>query len=427
MSSNIAELAFLKVIMNHIRSSPTPNAFSRVKQIAVHSWTYTAIRKKSKMTESTVNPYSGLWQPSHLQKMVYGPGAVRKHLKSSLPSEKSKAFIITGSSLANKTDLIKEVEDLLTSSHHSGTFSKIGQHAPVAQLDEATKAVQEDPAIDTIISIGGGSPIDSAKAISYRVNEKTGKYLYHISIPTTISAAECTSTAGYTNKDGIKTAYRDPKIAPSVIIYDAKFGAETPERLWLSTGIRALDHSVELMYNSATAEAPSKALYLTSIQDLFEYLPKYKSDPKNLDYITKCMLASFTSLYPMGLNTTGGTGLSHSLGYALGSPYGIPHGITSCLTLGKVVKLKAEDPAAAAQLARILPFLGERRTGDDKADTFKVGDAIIDLVKRLGLASNLTELKVGKDQVETIVRLGTGGREEGPLFDSVTDLVNSLW
>lgn len=379
------------------------------------------------MTEATVHPYTGLWQPAQLQKMIYGPGSVQKHLKSCLPTEKSKAFIITGSSLATKTNVIKQVEDLLTSSHHAGTFSKIGQHAPVAQLDEATKAVENDPAIDTIISIGGGSPIDSAKAISYRVNEKTGNFLFHISIPTTISAAECTFMAGYTSKDGTKTGVRDPKIAPSIIIYDATFAIHTPEQLWLSTGIRALDHAVELMYNPAATEAPCKALSLTSIQALFEFLPKWKSDPKNEDFITKCQLAAFTSLNPMGVNVVGGIGLSHSLGYALGSPYSIPHGITSCLTLGKVVKLKAEDPAAAEQIARILPFLGESKTGDDKKDAIKVGDLIIDLVKRLGLETNLREYKVSEDQVGKITKLATGGKEDGPLYDSVQKLVKTLW
>jgi alcohol dehydrogenase class IV len=122
--------------------------------------------------------------------MIYGPGSVQKYLKSCLPSANSKAFIVTGSSLA-KTNLISEVESLLSPEHHAGTFSKIGQHAPVAQLDEATEAVKADQDIDTIISVGGGSPIDSAKAISYRVHEKTGNFLYHISIPTTLSAAEC--------------------------------------------------------------------------------------------------------------------------------------------------------------------------------------------------------------------------------------------
>ena len=187
------------------------------------------------------------------------------------------------------------MESLLSTNNHAGTFSKIGQHAPVAQLDQATNAVEADPDIDTIISVGGGSPIDSAKAISYRVHEKTGNFLYHISIPTTLSAAECSFFAGYTQEDGVKTGVRDPKIAVRMIIYDAKFGLETPEKLWLSTGIRALDHAVELMYNPAATEAPSKPLSLTSIQTLFEYLPKYKCEPKNEQNITKLMLVYFSS------------------------------------------------------------------------------------------------------------------------------------
>jgi alcohol dehydrogenase class IV len=378
------------------------------------------------MTSATTQPFSGLWQPTQLQKMVYGPGSVQKHLKSCLPSENSKAFIITGSSLA-KTNLIKEVEGLL-SGNHAGTFSKIGQHAPVTQLDEATKTVQNDSTVDTIISIGGGSPIDSAKAISYRVHEKTGNFLHHIAIPTTLSAAECSFFAGYTQEDGTKIGVRDPKIAVSVIIYDAKFGLETPEKLWLSTGIRALDHAVELMYNPAATEAPSKPLSLTSIQALFEYLPKYKANPKDEDIITKCMLAAFTSLYPMGVNVIGGIGLSHSLGYALGSPFGIPHGITSCLTLGKVVKLKAEDPEAAEQIARILPFIGLSASGDNKKDAEKVGDAIIDLVKRLGLETNLKEYKVGEDQLCKITKMGTGGKDPSdPLYKKVEGLVKTLY
>jgi alcohol dehydrogenase class IV len=93
------------------------------------------------------------------------------------------------------------VAKLALPDHHAGTFSKIGQHAPVAQLDKATERILRNPNIDTIISIGGGSPIDSAKVLSYRVNERRGSFLHHIAIPTTISAAECTAGAGYTKYD----------------------------------------------------------------------------------------------------------------------------------------------------------------------------------------------------------------------------------
>ena len=215
-------------------------------------------RRLSNMTKRTEHPLSGLWVPTQLERLYYGPNSVQKHLLSCLPSSSSEAFIITGSSLPSKTTLIRQVEELLTSKHHAGTFSNIKQHAPVAQLDEASDAVGKDSSIDTIISIGGGSPIDSAKASSYRVHEKSNKFLYHITIPTTLSAAECTMTAGFTNADGQKTMVVAPELVPQVVIYDSVFGKETPQELWLSTGIRALDHAVELLYHPYATEVPPR-------------------------------------------------------------------------------------------------------------------------------------------------------------------------
>ena len=357
--------------------------------------------------------------------MYYGPSSVKNHLLSCLPSSTSKAFIITGSSLASKTPLIHEIEQILGPKHRVGTFSKIKQHAPIAQLDEARDAVAEDSSIDTLISVGGGSPIDSAKAISYRVHEKDGKFLFHITIPTTLSAAECSFGAGYTSENGTKQSIADPGLVPTVIIYDSKFALETPSRLWLSTGIRALDHSIELMYHPTATELPARTLCLNSIAALFEYLPKYKSNPKDEDAITRLQLASFGSLYPIGLNFKDGLGLSHTLGYALGSPYGIPHGITSCLTLAKVVRLKAENPADAEQLSRILPFIGKSRCEDMKQDAMKVSDAIEKLVAELGLKSRLNDFGIGEDQVLKITKLATKS-EDGKLYDDVANLVKTL-
>ena len=176
---------------------------------------------------------------------------MKNYLLECLPSESTKAFVVTGSSLANKTNLVKQVEELLGSKYHAATYSKIGQHAPIKQLDEATDLCLKDEAIDTIISIGGGSPIDSAKAISYRLNErKKGKFLYHITIPTTLSAAECTMAAGYTNEDGIKTGVASPQLVPHVILYDAKYMLDTPPWLLMSTAMRSMDHAMELMCKS---------------------------------------------------------------------------------------------------------------------------------------------------------------------------------
>ena len=374
------------------------------------------------MTQS--NPPTGRWLPTHLQRLHYGPFSVRDNLVSCLPSSSSKAFIITGSSLASKTPLVQQVEKLLSSKHHAGTFSDIKQHAPVVQLDEATDMVQKDSSIDTVISIGGGSPIDSAKAISHRTHERSNKYLYHITIPTTLSAAECTKSAGYTNEDGKKVRVAGPELVPEVIIYDSKFALETPQRLWLSTGIRSLDHAVELLYRPGAAEAPAKSLFLAAIDGLFTYLPKSKAEPKNEEYIIRLQLAAFSSLYPIGLDLGSGLDLSHAIGHALGSPYGIPHGITSCISLAGVVRLKAYNAEDAAQIARAMPCIGQSRSGDDKEDALKVADAIEKLVVDLGLGSRLRDYNVGSDQIPTVAKTATKS-DSGPLYDGVIKLLES--
>ncbi|KAF2279008.1 Dehydroquinate synthase-like protein [Westerdykella ornata] len=377
------------------------------------------------MTDATTHPLSGLWKPTQLQKLYYGPDSVSQHLTSCLPTPQSKAFIITGTSLATKTPLVEQVESLLAD-RHAGTFSKIGEHAPVAQLDEATKIIEGDSSVDTVISIGGGSPIDSAKAISYRLHSKSGKWLYHIAIPTTLSASECTMMAGFTEANGVKTGIRAPELVPHVVLYDSRFAIYTPERLWLSTGMRALDHAVELLYHPTATEMPAKWLTLQAAASLFENLPKYKREPRDEDVVTRLQLAAFASLGFLGTNMRGGLGLSHGLGYALGSPYGIPHGITSCLTLGSVVKLKAGEKEAAAEIARLLPFLGEARSGDDERDAGVVGERIEQLVRELGLECGLGDYGVGREEIEVITKRATGV-EDGEVFERVRGLVEGLF
>jgi len=361
---------------------------------------------------STDHPPFGMWRPHHLKGMHYGADCVNQFLLKCLPTPDSKAFIITGRSLSDKTPLVKQLEKLLGEKHYAGTFSDIKQHAPVAELDKATDLVGKDDKIDTIISIGGGSPIDSAKAISHRLHEKSGHFLTHIAIPTTLSAAECTQLAGFTTEEGVKTSVHGPELAPQYILYDPTFAKYTPKKLWIATGLRALDHALESLYHPSATEVPCKAMALYAASKLFELLPKANNGahPDDQDVMTGLQVASFASLGFMGLNLKGGLGLSHALGYALGSPYGIPHGETSCMTLGHVVKLKSRGSKQdAAQLARLLPYIGKTASGDAQKDGEAVGDAVLQLVKSLGLHETLTDRKVGKDQVPII----TKGRRVG--------------
>ncbi|ERF70781.1 hypothetical protein EPUS_08339 [Endocarpon pusillum Z07020] len=217
------------------------------------------------MAESTDHPLAGCWQPTRLQALYYGSGSVRKHLLWCLPSPESKAFIITGSSLAQRTPLVKQVEDIPGKDHHAGTFANIKQHAPVAQLDEATEAVTKDSAVNTLISVGGEVPLTQPRPFpTASMKSPTCFSPTSLSQPT-LSAAECTVGAGYTRDDGTKIGVADPGLAPHVIIYDAQFGMHTPQKLGLSTGIRAVDHAVEMLYHPTATEVPAKQLVLTAL------------------------------------------------------------------------------------------------------------------------------------------------------------------
>lgn len=276
-------------------------------------------------TMSSDSPLFGLWQPQfQLKHLYYGSSCVQKYLTEVLPSTSSKVFIVTGQSIATKTPLLNQVEKFL-GARHAATFSNIKQHGLVAEVDEATDLVSKNPSIDTLLSIGGGSPIDAAKTISFRIHQDTGTWLTHVTIPTTLSAAECNAAGGYTKADGVKTGFAAPGMGVTAVFYDPTFSKYTPTRLWLATGVRAIDHAVEANYHPYATEMPWKVMARWALATLFEHLPRAKvSHPDDEDAISRLHLAAFASLGFRGKNVKGGMGLSHSLGYALGSPYGIP-------------------------------------------------------------------------------------------------------
>ncbi|KAH9831318.1 Iron-containing alcohol dehydrogenase, partial [Teratosphaeria destructans] len=120
--------------------------------------------------------------------------------------------------------------------------------------------------------------------------------------------------------------------------------------------------------------------------------------------------------------------LSHALGYALGSPYQIPHGVTS--SPDARARREAQGPARRRTMRRSWRawrrLLGVKASGDATRDAVAVGDAILELVQRLGLRTTLTERGVGRDQVDVITRTATG-TDSGPVYEAVKRLVEGLY
>ncbi|KAK9468425.1 dehydrogenase [Lipomyces arxii] len=375
---------------------------------------------------------AGAYMPSVLKTVEYGVGSLSKLPLVLDNLTCSRPFLVTGDSIKTKTPIIDDICKILAESEREFTltnvYSSIKQHAPIAEIQHALYLFEE-AAADCIIAVGGGSPIDSAKILTHRYYETSGIRIPVIAIPTTLSVAETTPSAGYTNEEGDKIALLDPYIAPRVIIYDASLLKYTPSRLLLSSGLRAVDHAFETLYHETVGEVPYKPLALSALADLFKYLPVYKADTSNLKVAQMLQTAAFQSLFPRFTLTTG-LGLSHSLGHALGAKYSIPHGITSCITLASVLHYKAENNEEAAfQLERALPVLeiAKDPNSTSKQNAHKVADALDELVKSLGLATKISDYNVPADDADSIALHALGGKQDSPLLEDAIKLVKSMY
>ncbi|KAH8930421.1 Dehydroquinate synthase-like protein [Atractiella rhizophila] len=338
----------------------------------------------------------GTYTPTPLSAIHYGEGKLKELptiLKSLFPDSNGKlpkSLIITGKSIATKTPLLKDIQKLLGNSVIA-TYTDIGEHAPIKGVEEAA-ATAKEKGVEVIISLGGGSPIDAAKLVGYFNAQNGGAFIPSVAIPTTLSAAELTMTAGYTNTEGHKAGAGDPRMAPKVIIYDPHVSLHTPERLWLSSGIRAVDHAVETLYRPR-ASVPARYAAIDALEVLFTALPACKKDPSSLPARQEAFVGAWMSL---GTNVVPHVlGLSHSLGHALGATYSIPHGITSCLTLAPTIKLllssNSLSPNVIKFLARAhdrLPEKYRKETGEKEEEkAYALADAVQLLVTELGLES----------------------------------------
>lgn len=91
--------------------------------------------------------------------------------------------------------------------------SELTRYRPIQLIREAT-AMMSKSGCDILVSVGGGSPIDSAKAIAHNIHKETGKWVSSIAVPTTLSVAETTQNAGFTTDEGHKIAVSDPEQVP---------------------------------------------------------------------------------------------------------------------------------------------------------------------------------------------------------------------
>jgi 3-oxoacid CoA-transferase len=330
--------------------------------------------------------------------IIFGAGSLSRLAEEVKRLGGQRVLLITGQSLATKTDIVERVKTAL-GELYAGTFSSIRQHSPESDIAEAAAQVRALKA-DLLVSVGGGSPIDAAKVVGRMLKPELGRMLPHIAIPTTLSAAEISQLAGVTvMQEGVpvKVGYGEPELVPTSALLDSSMTLATPMQLWLSSGIRALDHAVETLYAPGLHPA-NDVLALEAIRLLFEYLPLCNVQPEDLEIRTQLQIAAWLSFFGP-FNTR--MGLSHNLGRRIGATYNVPHGITSCITLPHVMRVLA--PQNAPALARIAKTLElPEASGDALKAALAAADAVEKLIGSLGLPQRLNEVGITEADLPAI-------------------------
>jgi len=366
---------------------------------------------------SNLEVVSGEYSYLPIERVHFGPSSIAQ-LAGELDKIRSqRPFVITGQTIAEKTRLVDTVEKA-SGRKLVGVFSGIKQHAPISGVKQAISEVQRARA-DSLISLGGGSPIDSTKIAVKELSESFAKpIIAHLAIPTTLSAAEFSHSAGMTDDTSKrKTGIRDPRLVPRFIFLDPKITGDTPSWLWACTGIRSLDHAVESIY-SPRHQPYVDTLALESIRLLFRNLKLSANNPTEIGPRLACQSAAWMSF--AGVQSVG-TGLSHAIGRVIGATWNIPHGITSCLTLAEVMRHQARK--YPHRLSLIAGAEGQDSKGlSESKQALSAAEQVEELVKELGLFKRLGDYGIKRENLPSIAR-DASGPEEYPMALDVLEAI----
>ena len=343
-----------------------------------------------------------------MEEVVFGRPAAMAIVEQTDRLRASRAFLMVSGTLNRQTDEIDRIRKAL-GPRYAGTFDAMPPHTPREAVIAATNQARAADA-DLIVTVGGGSITDGAKAVQLCLANDIGTVegidqiravkavappmtaprVRQISVPTTIAGGEFSAIAGVTNaQTKVKEMLRHELVVPRTAILDPAITMHTPEWLWLSTGIRAVDHCVEGICSHET-HPYADAQALKALSMLAEGLPRVKADGRDLDARMDCQIGTWLSMGPLASGVP--MGASHGVGYVLGAEFGVPHGYTSCVMLPYVMRWN--KPANAERQALVAAAMGH--PGDDASD-------VLDrFIRDLGLPRSLHDVEVGPEHFDRI-------------------------
>ena len=342
----------------------------------------------------------------------FGPGA-----RSILPEEIKrrgfkKSLIVTDKDLIKYHVVNKVTDILIKNSILFEIFDEVKPNPTISNVKDGILAFKESKA-DFILAIGGGSAMDTAKAIGIIINNPEfsdvvslegvantkNKSIPIIAIPTTAgTAAEVTINYVITDENNKKKMVCvDQNDIPILAIIDAEMMLSMPKSLTAATGMDALTHAIE-GYTTKAAWSLTDMFALQSISMISKSLKKVVDEPNDIE--ARDMMATAQYIAGMGFSNVG-LGLVHGMAHPLGAFYDIPHGVANALLLPYIMEYNMEG--CIKKYKDIAIAMGAEVS---KLSDFEAANVAVTMVKNLAISVNipqhLEDLGVKEEELEAL-------------------------
>ena len=342
----------------------------------------------------------------------FGPGA-----RQVLPQEVKrlglhKAFVATDKDLVKFGVADKVLDVLRQAGIPYELFTEIKPNPTVSNVKAGVEAYAKSGA-DFILAIGGGSSMDTAKAIGIITNnpefadvvslegtaDTKHKSVPVIALPTTAgTAAEVTINYVITDEENQKKMVCvDPNDIPAIAIVDAELMYSLPKGLTAATGMDALTHAIEGLITKGAWEM-SDMFEIKAIEMIARYLETAVNEPTNPEARNGMAVAQYIA--GMAFSNVG-LGVVHGMAHPLGAIFDIPHGVANALLLPTIMEFNA--PAALdkyVEVAKAMKVYTDGMTREQAADA--AVKAVKDLSLRVGIPQHLSELGIKAEDLDRL-------------------------
>ncbi|MGB4643714.1 MAG: iron-containing alcohol dehydrogenase [Dethiobacteria bacterium] len=372
-------------------------------------------------------------------KIIFGEGSIKEIGIEVEVLGGTRAVVVTDRGVV-EAGLAGEVEEAL-GRKYVGTFDGAVQDSGFHIVNEGAKFAREAGA-DTIVSVGGGSSIDTAKGISILLKEGGQMQDYsgfqllsrpqtpHIAVPTTAgTGSEATYAAVVKDwENNEKILFCDNHIIPRVAILDPLLTAGLPPPLTASTGIDALTHAIEALH-ALQAEPIADAMALQAIRLITAYLPRCVANGDDLFARGQQQIAALMAGVAF---SNAQLGLVHAMAHSLGALFNVPHGLANSLLLPHVMLYNLES--CAERYLLVAEAMGLATAGLDEEGAARLAvNAVQELTRKIGLPQRLREAGVPEEGLAEAAELslsdGSIIYNPRPVFeaDEVLALFREAW